>query len=163
MHPLFCIHTPFCILVCTVCSSRSEHLCIHPALCTSTFWRSLGGATALSADGSTRTGRPRTNCPYHPAFLSHFAPADVLAVLEVAEHSLLFFAGLLHQLEVTKDSTLNEGEAIHSAIKTSSVNFVWDDGLHEITKPSTGRPTIPITASLRKPGVERWRHLGRSS
>ena len=34
--------------------------------------------------------------PYHPTFLSPSAPADVLAMLEVAEHSLLFFVGLVH-------------------------------------------------------------------
>ena len=56
-----CIHTPFCILVCTVCAGRSEQLCIHPTLCASTFCRSLVAATALSADGWTRTSLPRTN------------------------------------------------------------------------------------------------------
>ena len=54
------IHTPICILVCPVCTGRSEQLCIHPALCASTFCRSPVAATALSADGWTRTGLPRT-------------------------------------------------------------------------------------------------------
>ena len=30
-------------------------------------------------------------CPCHPTFLARSAPADVLAVMEVAEHSVLFF------------------------------------------------------------------------
>ena len=51
-------------------------------------------------------------CPYHPTFLSRSALADVLAVSKVAERLVLFFSGLVHQLEVTKD----EGEAIHFAI-----------------------------------------------
>ena len=47
-----CIHTPFCILVCTVCTGRCEHLCIHPALCASTFCRSLVAATAFGMQRS---------------------------------------------------------------------------------------------------------------
>ena len=61
--------------------------------------------------------RPPPRAPTTPpTFLSCFAPADVLAMLEVAEHSVLFFAGLVHQLEVTKDGTVDEGEAINFAI-----------------------------------------------
>ena len=37
-------------------------------------------------------------------------------MLEVAEHSVLFLADLVHQLEVTKDGTVREGEAINLAI-----------------------------------------------
>ena len=55
-------------------------------------------------------------CPYRPTFLSCFAPANALAVLEVAEHSVLFFAGMVHHLEVNKDGTVHKGEAINFAI-----------------------------------------------
>ena len=36
--------------------------------------------------------------------------------MEVAQHSVLLFAGLVHQLEVTKDGNVDEGEEIHFAI-----------------------------------------------
>ena len=48
-------------------------------------------APALCADapGVPSSGHP--TCPYHPTFLSRSAPADDQAVLEVGEHSVLFF------------------------------------------------------------------------
>ena len=73
-------------------------------------------AEALFADAPEAPSSGPPTRPYHPTFLSRSAPADVLAVLEVAEHSVLFFAGLVHQLEVTKDGQVDESEAIHFAI-----------------------------------------------
>ena len=67
-------------------------------------------------------GRPQGDlsapptCPYHPTFLSRSAPADVLAVMEVAEHSVPFFAGIVHELEVTKEGYVDAEEEIHFAI-----------------------------------------------
>ena len=37
-------------------------------------------------------------------------------LLKMAEHSVLFFAAMMHHLEVTKDGTVDEGEAINFAI-----------------------------------------------
>ena len=71
---------------------------------------------ALFADAAKVPSSGPPTCPYHPTFLSLSAPADALAVLEVAEHSVLFFAGMVHQLEVTKDGTVDEGEEINFAV-----------------------------------------------
>ena len=59
---------------------------------------------------------PPPTCPYHPTFLSRTAPADSPAVMEVAKHSVDFFAGLVHQVEVAKDGSVDEGDEIHFAI-----------------------------------------------
>ena len=53
-------------------------------------------ATFADAPEAATSGPP--SCPFHPTFLSCFASADVLAVLEVAEHSVLFSAGLVRRL-----------------------------------------------------------------
>ena len=53
-------------------------------------------AQALFTDAPKVPSLAPPTCPYHPTFLSRSAPTDVLAVLEVAEHSVLFFAGLVH-------------------------------------------------------------------
>ena len=54
--------------------------------------------------------------PYHPMSFSRFTPADALAVLEMVEHSVVFFAGMIHPLEVTKDETVHKGGAINVAM-----------------------------------------------
>ena len=56
--------------------------------------------------------------PYHPTFLFRCNPADDLAVLEVGEHSVLFFVGVVHQLEVMKDDTVDEVIPISFAISS---------------------------------------------
>ena len=57
-----------------------------------------GVAQALFADASEAVPANPTPNPYHPTFLSRCAPATDLAVMEVAEHSVLFFVGLVHPL-----------------------------------------------------------------
>ena len=73
-------------------------------------------AEALFADAPEVVPSDPPTYPYHPTFLSWSAPADVLAVMEVAEHSVLFFAGLVHQVEVTKDGNIDAEQEIHFAI-----------------------------------------------
>ena len=51
---------------------------------------------ALFADASGVPSLAPHTCPYHLTFLLCSAPANLLAKLEVAEHSVLFFAGLVH-------------------------------------------------------------------
>ena len=43
----------------------------------------------------------------HPTFLSRTAPATDLAVMVVAQHSVLFFVGDVHQIEITKGDNVN--------------------------------------------------------
>ena len=72
-------------------------------------------AQALFADTPNVPASPPPR-PFRARVLSRSAPADVLAVLEVAPHSVLFFAGLVHQLEITKNRKVDEGEAMNFAI-----------------------------------------------
>ena len=55
-------------------------------------------------------------CPFHPTFLSRSAPASDLAVIEVGEQCMLFFAGSVHQLEVCKGDNANAESEIHFAM-----------------------------------------------
>ena len=59
---------------------------------------------------------PPPTCPYHPTFLSCTAPATDLAMMEVAEHSGLFFVGDVHQIEICKGDNVDAESEIHFAI-----------------------------------------------
>ena len=64
-----------------------------------------------------RRSRPAPpTCSYHPTFLSRTAPATGLAVMEVAEHSVLFFVEGMHQIEITKGDSVDAESEIHFAI-----------------------------------------------
>ena len=66
--------------------------------------------------GCPRWPPPPPTCPYHPTFLSWSAAANAAAVLEVGEHSVLFFIGVVHPLEVTKEASVDEAAYINFAI-----------------------------------------------
>ena len=74
-----------------------------------------------------------STCSYHPTFLSRYTPVDVVAVMEVAEHRVLFFAALVHQTEVTMTAT--------STRETRS------------TSPSPALPPPPIRPTTLQPQV----------
>ena len=95
-------------------------------------------AQALFADAPKVPSLGPRTCPYHPTFPSRSAPADILAVLKVAEHSVLFFASLVHQLEVTKDGTANEEEAINFAIS----GVAPPRPAHHTVAPVEHRPSV---------------------
>ena len=109
-------------------------------------------AQALFVDAPQVPSSGTPTCPYHPMFLSRSAPADALAFLEVAEHSVVFFAGMVHQLEVTKDGALDEGEAINFTISC-------------VAPPLPPRPVHHVVAlvqhcpSLAQPQVHAWQGL----
>ena len=73
-------------------------------------------AQALFADAPEVVSAGPPTCPYHPTFLSRSAPATYLAVMEVAEHTMLFFFGLVHQIEITKGNNVDAEQEIHFAI-----------------------------------------------
>ena len=50
-----------------------------------------GAAQAVFADAPEAVPAGPPTCPYHPTFLSRSAPATGLAVMEIAEHAVLFF------------------------------------------------------------------------
>ena len=61
--------------------------------------------------------------PYHPTFLSRSVPVIGAAVLEVADHAVLFFAFVVHELEVTKDGNVDDGENIDFSISAVASLF----------------------------------------
>ena len=52
---------------------------------------------------------------YHPTSRALPRPPS-WPVREVAQHSVLFFAGVVHRIEVTKHGNFDEGQGIHFAI-----------------------------------------------
>ena len=55
-------------------------------------------------------------CPFHPTFLSRSAPSSDLAVMEIAEHSVLFFVGNVQQIKICKGDSVDAESEIHFAI-----------------------------------------------
>ena len=53
-------------------------------------------------------GRPPT-CPFHCTFLPRSAPTSDLAVMEIAEQSILFFVGSVHHIEICKGDNVDAG------------------------------------------------------
>ena len=84
-------------------------------------------AQALFADAAGLPASGPPTCPYHPTFLTRSSPADDLAVPEAGEHSKLFFLGVVHQLEVVKDGTVDEVTPITFAICSAprSPHTLW--------------------------------------
>ena len=91
-------------------------------------------------------------CPYHPTFLSRSAPADVLAVMEVAEQSVLFFVGPVHHLEFTKGDNVDAEQEIHFAISivapTPPAHHTVAPGEH---RPSVAQPQVHARWGLVDP------------
>ena len=69
-----------------------------------TLWEG-GAAQALFTDATEAVPAVPPTCPYHPTFLSRSAPVADLAVMEIAEHSVLFFVGDQHKIEMCKGKT----------------------------------------------------------
>ena len=55
-------------------------------------------------------------CPFHPTFLSWWAPASDLAVIQVGKQCMLFFVGSVHELEVCKGDNADAELEIHFAM-----------------------------------------------
>ena len=114
-------------------------------------------AQALFTDAPEVAPSAPPTFPYHGTFLSRCAPADVLAVMEVAEHLVLFFAGLVHQLEVTKEGSVYAEQKIHFAISSFAPPppcgpprcSTWGTG------PLRTRPHRGTAPSARAPGPHR--------
>ena len=92
---------------------------------------------------------PPPTCPYHPTFLSRSAPADTLAVLEVGEHSSVFFFCMVHQLEVLMDGTVDEATAINFAISTVAPPH----SPHDLVASSEHGPRVAQGEAVPPPGV----------
>ena len=76
-----------------------------------------GGATqALFADAPEAVPAGPPTCPFHPTFLSRSAPSSDLAVMEIAEQSMLFFVGSVHQIKNCKGDNVVAESEIHFAI-----------------------------------------------
>ena len=89
-----------------------------------------GAAQALFADAPEAVPAGPPTCPYHPTFLSLSAPATDLAVIEIAEHSVLLFVGTVHKFEICKGYNVDAELVIHFAISG-------------VAPPPPVRPTTP--------------------
>ena len=74
-----------------------------------------GAAQALFADAPEAVPAAPPTCPYHP-ILSRSAPSSDLAVMEIAEQSILFFVGDVHQIEICKGDNVDAESEIHFAM-----------------------------------------------
>ena len=72
-----------------------------------------GAARALFADVPEAVPAGPPTCPFHPTFLSRSAPRSDLAVMEIAEQSMLFFVGSVHQIETCKRYNVDAESEIH--------------------------------------------------
>ena len=75
-----------------------------------------GAAQALFADVPKAVPAGPPTCPFHPTFLSRSAPSSDLATMEIAEQSMLFFVGILHQMEICKGDNVDAESEIHFAM-----------------------------------------------
>ena len=75
-----------------------------------------GAAQALFADAPEAVPAGPPTCPFHPTFLSRSAPSSDLAVMEIAEQSILFFVGSVHQIEICKGDNVDAESEIHFAM-----------------------------------------------
>ena len=75
-----------------------------------------GAAQDLFADAPEAVPAGPRTCPFHPTFLSRSAPNSDLAVMEVAEHSILFFVESVHHIEICKGDNVDAESEIHFAM-----------------------------------------------
>ena len=61
-----------------------------------------GAAQALFADALEADPAGPPACPFQPTFLSRSATNSHLAVMKIAEQSILFFLGNVHHIEMCK-------------------------------------------------------------
>ena len=79
------------------------------------LWEGAPGE-ALFADAPELVPAGSPTCPFHPTLLSRSAPSTDLAVMEIAEHSVLFFVGNVHQIEICKGDNVDAQSEIDFAI-----------------------------------------------
>ena len=73
-------------------------------------------AKALFADEPKIVPSGPPTCPNHPTFLSRSGPGIDLTIMEVPEHSVVFFVGLVHQFKITSGDNVDAEQEIHFAI-----------------------------------------------
>ena len=78
----------------------------------------MGGGCCPGPHGDAPEAVPDgpPTCPFRPTFLSRCAPSSDLAVMEIAEPSILFFAGNVHQMEICKGDNVDADSEIHFAM-----------------------------------------------
>ena len=100
-----------------------------------------GAAQAILADAPEVVPAGAPTCPFHPTFLSRSAPSTDLAVMEIAEHSVLFFVGNVHRIEICKWDNVDAESEIHFAIS----------GVAPPVRPTTLWPHLNTAPAWRLP------------
>ena len=91
---------------------------------------------------------PPPTCPFHPTFLSRSGPSSNLGIMEIAEQSLLFFVGNVHQIEICKGDNVDAESEIHFAMSG-------------VAPSRYGRPRCGISSTLpQRGGCPSIRRLG---
>ena len=103
----------------------------------------LQTAQALFADAPEAVPAGPPTCPFHPTFLSRSAPSSKFTVMEMAEQSMVFFVGSVHQIEICKWDNVDAESEIHFVMlgvaPPARPTTLW----HLSTQPQRGgRPDV---------------------
>ena len=98
-------------------------------------------AQALFADAPEAVPVGPPTCPFHPTFLSRSAPSSDLAVMEIAEQSILFFVGSVHKIEICKGDNVDAESEIHFAMS----------GVSPLVRPTTLWHLLNTAPAWRSP------------
>ena len=85
----------------------------------------VGAAQALFADAPEVVPAGPPTCTFHPTFLSRSAPGTDLAVMEITEHSGLFFVGNVHQIEICKGDNVDAAPQHCPSVAAAQVFEGW--------------------------------------
>ena len=110
----------------------------------------VGAAQALFADAPAAVLAGPPTRPFHPTFLPRSAPSSDLVVMEIAELSILFFVGNVHQIVICKGNNVDAESKIPFAISGVASRGAAD---HVVASPKCSKAggwsiTVPCDCKL---------------
>ena len=111
-----------------------------------------GAAQALFAVTPEAVPAGPPTWPFHPTCLPRSAPSTNLAVMEIAEHSVLFCVGNVHQIENPKGNNVNAESEIHFAISGVAPRVRPTTLRHLPNTPPAWRCSKAAAWSITSPG-----------
>ena len=103
------------------------------------LWKG-GAAQALFPDAPEAVPAGPPTCSFHPTFLSRSVPSSDLAVMEIAEQSMLLFVGSVPQIEICKGDNVDAESEIHFAMLGVAPPGAADHGV----APAQHSPSVAI-------------------